>query len=145
MLHTKWKCRETRERVSETHNKKLRSLSEIQEKPLLNVNNTVKILEDNINIPTYVIETLSLGPKHVILDKFNAKDVLVELDLFLNHCQNKCVPEETINEINSKTLNYIKHCKQMKPTRNVVMTRKFLKDVRLVANKIIRVVNSQSD
>ena len=68
MLHTKWKCRETRERVSETHKQKLRVLSEIQEKPLLNINNTVKILEDNINVPSYVIETLSLGPKHAILD-----------------------------------------------------------------------------
>ena len=75
--HTERIRSETRVRVAENHTKKLKILSELQEKPLLNVQNTVKILENDISIPKYVMNALSLGPKHVILDKFNSKDVLV--------------------------------------------------------------------
>ena len=80
-----------------------------------------------------MLETLSLGPKHAILDKLNPNDVLVEMDLFLNHCKKKSTPEEIINEINFKTMNYIKHCKQMKPSRNIYLTKRYLKDNNLLA------------
>ena len=42
-------------------------------------------------------------------------------------CKKKSVPEETINEINARTLNYVKHCKNMRPSRNVELTKQYLK------------------
>ncbi len=61
------------------------------------------------------METLSLGPKNAVLDKFNPKDVLAEVDGLMRHCKYNNVPDEVITDINVKTLNYIKKCKQMKP------------------------------
>ena len=40
---------------------------------------------------------------------------------------------ETITDINVKTLTYIKKCKKLKPARNLTLTRKYLKDKDLVA------------
>ena len=64
--------------------------------------------------PTYVLETLSLGPKNAVLDRFEPKDVLVELDGLLSHCKRNNVSKDTITDINVKTLNYIKKCKKKK-------------------------------
>ena len=40
-------------------------------------------------LPTYVMETLALGPKNAVLDKINHKDILAEVDGLLKHCQSK--------------------------------------------------------
>ena len=61
-------------------------------------------------LPQYIIDTLALGPKSSILDKFNEKDVLAELDGLLSHCKRNQVNNEIITDINVKTLNYIKKC-----------------------------------
>ena len=133
MLHSRLIKRTCSKKVRANHNEKLLSLSEQQEKPLFNVKNTVKVLVENLSPPSYVLETLSLGPKNAILDKFNPNEVLAEIDLFLNDCKRKSVPEETINEINCKTLYYIKHCKKMKSSRNINLTKKYLKQNKLLA------------
>ena len=67
------------------------------------------------------------------MDKFNPHDVLAELDLLLEVCKNTGVANETITDINVKTLTYIKKCKQLKPSRKVTRTRKYLKEKNLVA------------
>ena len=133
LFHTRLIKRETGKKVRATHNEKLQSLSVLQEKPLLNVKNTVRVLVEDLTPPSYVLETLTLGPKHAILDRFDPKAILVEIDGFLSDCKKKSIPEETINDINFKTLNYIKHCKQMKESRNIAMTKKYLKDNKLLA------------
>jgi len=43
------------------------------------------------------------------------------------------VPDETITDINVKTLAYIKGCKKMKTSRNILMTKKYLKEKDLLA------------
>ena len=55
--------------------------------------------------PDYVMETLKLGPRNPVLTQFDEKDVLCEVDLFLEHCEKKLVTNETINDINMETLN----------------------------------------
>ena len=117
----------------EKHNKKLLSLSDEQERPLFNVKNTVVVHGLDRNPPSYVLETLSLGPKTSVLDRFEPKDVLSELDGLLNFCKTNNVSNETITDINVKTLNYIKKCKKMKSSRNIMMTKKYLKENKLVA------------
>ena len=111
ILHSRIKRKEVRRNQRHTHNKKLCALSEDQERPLFNVQNTVVMCDLNITPPNYVLETLSLGPKNAVLDKFEPKDVLAELDGLINHCTENNISDQTITNINVKTLNYIKKCK----------------------------------
>ena len=78
-------------------------------------------------------QTLSLGPKNSIMDTFNAKDILAEVDGLLYHCKTRDVGEDIITDINVKTLSYIKKCKQMKFSRHILMTKKYLKEHDLLA------------
>ena len=108
VLWTRYKQRLHREKIGATHNEKLCVLSQEQERPLFSVSNTVKLYELTKAPPNYVIETLSLGPRNPVLDQFDSKEVLANLDSFLHYCQKKCVDDETITDINVKTLNYVK-------------------------------------
>ena len=59
--------------VASTHQKKLDNLSKQQEHRLFNVHDTVRLFELDIHPPKYVLDTLSMGPKNPILNKFNKK------------------------------------------------------------------------
>ena len=133
VLHTRNTRVETHREQLRNHNKKLTFLSEEQERPLFNVKNTVVLCDLETPPPAYVMETLSLGPKNAVLGKFDPKDVLAEVDGLLSHCKNRKIPDEIITDINVKTLNYIKKCKQMKTSRNITMTKKYLKEKDLLA------------
>ena len=111
---------QARKNQKHTHNKKSLTLSEEQQRPLFTVRNTVVAHNLNVEPPSYVIETLSLGPKNAVLDRFDAKDVMAELDGLLYFCKNNNVSEELITDINVKTLEYIKRCKKMKTSRNLI-------------------------
>ena len=115
------------------HRKKLAALSEEQERPLFSVQNTVIQCELDRPLPTHVINTLSLGPKSSVLDAFNPKDVLSQVDGLLYYCKSKQVSNDTINDINVKALNYIKKCKKLKSSRNIILCKKYLKDNQLLA------------
>ena len=115
------------------HNKKLAALSEEQERPLFSVKNTVIEYQLDSPLPAFVISTLSLGPKSSVLDSFDQKEVLAELDGLLSHCKLHNVDNETISDINVKTVNYIKKCKRLKSSRNITLTKKYLKDNNLLA------------
>ena len=112
----------TRKRGQQIHEEKLSALSEEQNKPLFTVKNTVRLCNLEHTPPQYVLDTLSLGPKNSVLNKFEQKDILMELDCFLEYCKNNHIQDETITDINVKTLNYIKKCKKLKESRNVIMT-----------------------
>ena len=116
-----------------THTKKLLTLSEDQGRPLFNVRNTVVCCGLDKEPPKYVLETLSLGPKSAVLDSFNPKVVLTELDLFMDYCEEKYIPEDVVTDINVKTLSYIKKCKKMKNSRNINKTKEYLKNNELLA------------
>ena len=105
----------------------------LKNRNLFSVKYTVLFIDTELSPPYYVLETLSLRPKNAVLDKFDPKDILVELDKFLNFCKSKVVSEETITDINVKTLNYIKSCKKMKTSRNILLTQKYLKENNLLA------------
>ena len=115
------------------HDKKLTNLSKEQEQPLFNVQNTVVTCDLEKQPPGYVLDTLSLGPKNATLDRFNPKDILAELDDLLRFCKRSSVQNDTITDINIKTLTYIKKCKKMKTPRHLMLTRKYLNDNRLLA------------
>ena len=121
----------TRNTRVKTHREQF--LSKEQERPLFNVKNTVVLCDVETPPPAYVMQTLSLGPKNAVLDKFDPKDVLAEVDGLLSHCKNRKIPDEIITDINVKTLNYIKKCKQMRTSKNITMTKKCLKEKDLLA------------
>ena len=113
--------------------KKLHKLSEEQMKPLFNVKNTVRCYQLDKVPPNFVLDTLALGPRNSILSKFNQNDVLAELDNVLSYCKEKKLDDETITYINIKTLNYIKKCKKQKTSRNIILTKQYLKENNLLA------------
>jgi len=80
-----------------------------------------------------VKSTLALGPKNSVLDTFNPKDVLAELDGLLSHCKANKVSNEIITDVNVKTLTYIKKCKKLKSVRNIDLTKRYLKENNLLA------------
>ena len=67
-----------------------------------------------------------MGPRNPVSDKFDPNDVLVELDRFMKHCEGKFIDKELLTDINVKTLNYIKKCKSLKCSRNLMLTKKYL-------------------
>ncbi len=133
ILHSRIERKKNRQSTQQTHKKKLQNLSEKQNRPLFNVENTVIVCEFTGHIPNYVKQTLSLGPRHPVMSKFKENDVLVELDSFLNYCQKNSIPDCTVTEINIKTLNYIKQCKRQKVPKHIKMTKDFLKRNELLA------------
>ena len=58
--------------IKSTYQKKILSLSERQQKPLFQVENTVIVHDVQCNIPNYVYQTLSLGPGHPVISKFDS-------------------------------------------------------------------------
>ena len=74
-----------------------------------------------------------MGPRHPVLSKFDSKDVLVELDNFLNYCDKKGISDKVTTEININTFNYIKQCKKQKTPKHVLLTKPFLKKYELIA------------
>ena len=65
---------------------------------------------------------------------FNVSNTVILCGLdtsLLHHCKTNKVSDETITDINVKTLAYIKRCKRMKSSRNIQMTKKYLKEGRL--------------
>ena len=94
--------------LMEKHEKKLKSLAVQQDRPLLVANNVLKLIDVDIPVPQYVIDTLSLGPKNPVLDTFDKNMVLAEVDLLLEFCEPKDVSEDTKNEIETATGAYIK-------------------------------------
>ena len=58
-------------------------------------------------MPKIVTETSLLGPKSAVLDKINPKNILAELDLFLEFCKKQKVTDDIITDVNIKTLAYI--------------------------------------
>ena len=122
-----------RKATSATHEKKLKNLSLLQEKPLFNVENTVKVIDVSVHIPKYVFQTLAMGPRNPVMTEFCEKEVLSELDCFLKFCKDNYISDSSINDINIKTLHYIKTCKKQKSPRHFILTQKFLKNHDLVA------------
>ena len=79
------------------------------------------------------METLALGPKNSVLERFDQNDVLAELDELMRYCKGKDMSDEFITDINVKTLAYIKKCKKQKPSRNILLTKRYLKENDLLA------------
>ena len=119
--------------VTSTHQKKLDNLSKQQEWPLFNVHDTVRLFKLDIHSPKYVLGTLSMGPKNPILDKFNQKELLAEIDLSLNWLGKASVSNDVLNDINLGTWKYVKSCLSQRRPRCIIMTKRYLPEKDLLA------------
>ena len=114
VLYTRLDLHAFGENLRSKHNEKLSRLSKEQDKPLFNVENTVTCYGLDKTPPKYVLETLALGPRNPIMEKFDQNDVLAELDSLMEFCKNKKLNEEIITDINVKTLSLLKTAKNKK-------------------------------
>ena len=117
----------TRAETKQRHSNKLQRLSSEQERPLFDVQNTVKLHNLDVTPPKYVMDTLALGPRSAVISQFSQQEVLAELDLMLSRCENENVPHEVVNDINIAVVKYIKQCNKQKVPRNLKLTKLFLK------------------
>ena len=76
ILYTRKSVTSTRANVQKTHRCKIQALSWEQQRPLVDVHETGRICDEDIAPPRYVLDTLALGPKNAILDKFDPKETL---------------------------------------------------------------------
>ena len=72
--------RDHSELISERLNDKLAKLSERQERLLRNGSHNNVVTLDGVELPKFVLDVLSLGPKHPVRDKFNEVYFLAVVD-----------------------------------------------------------------
>ena len=133
VLYSQHVIRTTRLSVERTHSRKLKNLSTDQQRPLFDVQDTVKICDEDINPPRYVVDTLALGPKNAILDDFDSKETLSQIERLLYNCKKSKTNDKVMDEINIETFKYIKSCSKQKSPRNLRMTKRYLKEHNLLA------------
>ena len=121
-LHLTVECRDVRKGLKARHQKKIEELSEIQQKPLRRVTDTVKVPED-VKVPDYVIEVLSFGPKQPTKGKFDEMSFLAGFD----HCLTELgdADADAINELNAAAIWYRTRAKKDKGSRTVDRAKMF--------------------
>ena len=88
---------------------------------------------DNIELPYWVHEVLSMGPKHPIRYKFNDTHFLVDIDVFLSQLKNQKTFGYILSKIEAAAKAYAKNERQTPKDKAVEKTRKYLKDNGLMA------------
>ena len=63
---------------------------------------------DNIELPEWIHEVLSMGPKHPIRDKFNETHFLAGIDIFLSRLKILKTSGENLCEIEAAAKAYAK-------------------------------------
>ena len=87
-------------------------LSERQDRPLgKQREGSVRSLDD-VELPSWVQQVLTLGPKHPVRDKFNETHFLADIDIFLSDLKNRKNPGEALREIEAVAKVYAKRVKQ---------------------------------
>ena len=107
-------------------------VAEKQSKPLCNVGDTVKVLDD-LKVPSKILEYLSLGPKHPILDKFNEIQFLADIDGLLHNLNSNGASKEKLDEVNALALWYNKEMKKQREDPMLNEVKKYLTKEKLKA------------
>ena len=127
--------------MDDKHKNKFIRLSEHQDRPIKDTYENVKVLEEDLSIPDFVLNCLSMGPKHPVLEKFKSKDILTEVDSLLEYIEPKMIIDEKGQNIEDTTKNlieveaykYNKLMSQRKLDTNYIKTLKYLKENKLRA------------
>ena len=72
--------RDQPELITRRPNDRLLKLSERQDRPLWNGSHNNVVTLEGIELPKCVVDVLSLGPKHAVMDKFNEVHFVADVD-----------------------------------------------------------------
>ena len=127
-FHIRQSMREISEEKRETRKRKLHSLSTQQDRPPLQVKDTVRCLDD-IKVPTYIMNLLKLGPRHPILRAFNETRLLVETEKTLFALKkNNLMKENTTSDISLSVKLYAKKAKSHTSKRALSTLKRWLEE-----------------
>ena len=112
---------------------KLEKLSHRQDKPLRETNKIAVKTLDGIELPVFVNEMLSYGPKHPVRDKFNEIHLLADVDKQVRSLRENGTSGEKLCEIDSTAKWYAKNMRETPIDRGLVNVNKYLKENKLLA------------
>ena len=76
--------------------------------------------------PSYVVDMLSLRPKHPINDKFNETHFMADFDTFLRRTKSSGATPEQLNKLNSKVVGYVKSANKQRTDRLISKVNQIL-------------------
>ena len=125
-FHVRYDMRVSYQEVSDRHRKKLDDLARLQENPLHNNGKAVHV-GDNVDVPLFVIDYLSFGPKHPVLHKFNELHFLADADKLFYYLKYEGANSDVLNEVNALPFWYTKEMKKQRedPTLKACESRSF--------------------
>ena len=120
-------------RVQNRLNGKLDKLSERQDRPLRNGSHSNVVIMDGHELPKFLLDILSLGPKHPVRDKFNEVQILADVDKLLRELRENKTEGEKLCEIESSAKWYAKNVRETPLHRGVKKVHDYLKANDLLA------------
>ena len=107
------------ELISKGLNDKLARLSERQDRPLRNGSHKNVVTLDGVELPKFVLDVLSLGPKHPVRDKFIEVHFLADVDRLVWELRENNTDGEKLCEIESSAKWYAKNVRETPMDRGV--------------------------
>ena len=114
-------------------NGKLDKLSERKDKPLRNGSHSDVVIMDGRELPKFVLDILSLGPKHPVRDKFNEVHFLADVDKLVRELRQNNTEREKLFEIGASAKLYAKIVREAPMDRGVKKVHDYLKANDLLA------------
>ena len=125
--------RDHSELISKRFNDKLAKVSEKQDRPLRNGSHNNVITLAGVELPKFVLDVLSLGPKHPVRDKFNEVHFLADVNRLDRELRENITHGEKLCEIELSAKWYAKNVRETPMDRGVKKAKDFLKDQKLLA------------
>ena len=125
--------RDHSELISKRLNDKSTKLSEGQDRPLRYGPYTNVVPLDGVELPKFVMDVLSLCPKHPVRDKFNEVHFLADADRLVCELRENNTDGEKLCEIELSAKCYAKNVRETPMDRGVKNANDFLKDQKLLA------------
>ena len=88
---------------------------------------------DNLELPVFVEDLLSYGPKHPVKDKFNKTQFIADIDKLVNNLRQNGVNGEKLCEIEASAKWYAKNQRETPVDRGLSKVTKYLKEHDLLA------------
>ena len=112
---------------------KLDKMSEKQDRPLRNGSHSNVVIMDGRELPKFVLDIISLGPKHPVRDKFNEVHLLADVDKFVRELREKNTEGEKLCEIEESAKWYAENVRERPLDRGVKKVYDHLKANDLLA------------
>ena len=125
--------RDHSELFSKRLNDKLGKLSERQDRPLRNGSHNNVVTLDGVELQKFVLDVLSLGPKHPVRDKFHEVHFHADVDRIFRELRENNSDGEKLCETESSAKCHAKNVRETPMDRGAKKANDFLKDQKLLA------------